>query len=301
MAAKLIQPSDTIEVQQLCCLLFGQPGSRKTSLAQTADEPITLAFDPGIYRAYGRKAAVQFDSWDDVRSFDLSPYKTIVVDTVGMCLDKMSEAIIRDNPKNGNKMGGLSLPGYGVLKSQVAQWVGSIRAKGQSILFLAHEKGEKNGDSVYYCPDIVGGSYNTLMNHCDMVGYMHFDSGKRVIDFTPTDGWMAKTPPCNWGQIALPDFAVEPAFLGKLMAEAKASMGRISSESAKVAAVVEEWRAFLSDDDPSLDEFNAALADLTKLDKATKAQVWHLCLERAAAKGLDFDKTSKAFVAKEAA
>src|SRR4051812_16742096 len=65
---KLIRATDPIAVKSICVLVYGQPGSRKTSLAQTADLPFTMAFDPGIYRAFGRRDCSQFDqySWDQI-------------------------------------------------------------------------------------------------------------------------------------------------------------------------------------------------------------------------------------------
>lgn len=301
MAAKLILPTEPMAVENLCVLLYGQPGARKTSLAQTADAPITFAFDPGIYRAYGRKDAVLFDSWADVLRFDAGPYKTVVVDTIGMCLDKLAAAVIAENPKNGNRLGGLSLPGFGALKESFKQWVGQVRRRGQTLVFVAHEKAEKNGDEPYYCPDIVGGSYNTLMNVCDAVGYLHFEGGRRVIDFAPTDRFMAKVPPWDRdSHIALPDFGKEPAFLANLIAEAKASMGRVSAASAQVSAAVKEWQDFLADPATTLGQLNQKLPALGKLDKAAKAQVWGLIEKEAAECMWDFDKATRQFVARDA-
>ena len=302
MAVKILHPTDPIEVKQLCCLIYGQPGSRKSSLAQTAHNPITLATDPGIYRAYGRKLAVDVDAWADVLEAcnlpEVAAASTVNVDTLGMALDKLGTAIIQDNPKHGNRMGGLSLQGYGVLKSQFAQWVAGMKGKGKDLVFIAHEKIEKNGDETYACPDIVGGSYNTLMNIADAVGYMHFDAGKRVIDFAPTDRWMAKVPPCGWGQIVLPDFGKEPNFLANLIAEAKASMGRISAQSAALAGVVEEWRRWL-ETSPKLGEFNLKIAaEMPKLGNGIKAQAWKLCCDHAETAEWVFEKGPKAFVAK---
>lgn len=301
MAARLIAPNEPIEVKQICALCYGQPGSKKTSMAQTAENPITLAFDPGIYRAFGRKGAAVFDTWGDVLGFDLKPYSTIVVDTIGMCLDRLALAVIAESPKHGNRLGGLSLQGYGVLKTQFAAWVNSIKERGQDIVFLAHEKAEKNGDESYYCPDIVGGSYQTLMNHCDMVGYLHFANGKRVVDFAPTDRWMAKVPP--WGRdphIELPDFGAQPTFLRDLLTEAKASMGRISAEGAKVAQVVQQWATDLEEMD--LATLNAILPTKFKeLQNGTKAQVWKLIEQYAARAGWVFDYGAKAFRAPQGA
>lgn len=303
MAARLIQPTDAIEVSHLCVLIYGQPGARKTSLAQTADEPITFAFDQGVYRAYGRKAAVLFDTWADVIGFDTRPYKTIVVDTVGMCLDKLAVSVIAANAKNGNKLGGLSLPGFGVLKEQFKQWVSTCRERKQDLVFVAHEKDEKNGDDTYYRPDIVGSSYATLMNVCDLVGYLHFEGGRRVVDFAPSDRFMAKVPPWDRdAHIELPDFGREPRFLGDLIREAKASMGRVSEASAAVAQVVAGWQERLAAD-PSLADFNGFLADpaLKELKGGVKAQVWALFEQHAKAAGWAFDKAAKQFTAQEAA
>jgi len=301
MTAKLIQPTDPIEVSQICALCYGQPGSRKSSLCQTADEPITLAMDPGIYRAYGRKTAALFDTWRDVLDFNLDGYKTVVVDTIGMCLDKLGQAVIADSPKNGNRLGGLSLQGYGQLKVQFAAWVTSCRARGQDLVFTAHEKVERNGDDPYYCPDIIGGSYATVMNVADCVGYLHHERGRQVIDFAPTDRWMAKSPPCGWGQLPLPDFGREPDYLARLLSEAKASMGRVSAASAEIAGMVEKWQDFLINSGSDIDRINAALPDLGQLSNGVKKQAWHATVAYCEEHGFAFDREAKRFVAKGAA
>lgn len=295
MAAKLIQSTEAIEVNQLITTIYGQPSARKTSMAQTAENPITFAFDErGLARAFGRKTGAMFDNWPDVASFDATGYKTIIIDTIGMCLEKLAASIIADTPKNGNRNGGLTLQGYGVLKAQFAAWTAGIRQRGQDIVFIAHEKAEKIGDDSYYAPDIVGGSYGTVMNLCDLVGYAHFENGHHVVDFQPTDRWMAKMPPCGIGRVKTPDFAAEPKFLANLIAQAKASMGQISAASAEIAAVVDDWKGWLAAE-PDLDALNARLSQLSDLGKHEKTQVWSLIQEYAATWRLTFDKKSKTF------
>lgn len=296
MAVKVIQPNEVYEVKNISCLIYGQPSSSKTSIAQTTDTPITLAFDNLWYKAFGRKTIAMFDSWGDVINYDTSPYKTIVVDTVGKCLSLLSSALIKDNPKNGNRLGGLSLPGYGQLKEQFRQWVEGCKQHGQDLVFIAQEKAEKNGDDTYYCPDIIGGSYNTLMENCDIVGYLHHYNGKQVLDFSPSDRWMAKVPPCNWPQLQLPDFASSPTFLAGLIAEAKASMGQISAASAKIADDLGPWRSWL-DKAPDLDATNANLSDLSSLDPVTKKQAWALITQYAKAHGWKFNRKANTFEA----
>lgn len=86
MSVHLIEPTQTIPVDFVPVLIFGPPGCGKTSLAQTADEPITLDFDRGIHRSFNRKKAARFDRWPDVvEAMDrglFNDYRTIVVDTV---------------------------------------------------------------------------------------------------------------------------------------------------------------------------------------------------------------------------
>ena len=63
MTARLIEPTDPIDITFIPMLIYGPPGSSKTTLAQTADSPITLDFDNGIHRCANRKRAMRFDAW----------------------------------------------------------------------------------------------------------------------------------------------------------------------------------------------------------------------------------------------
>jgi hypothetical protein len=303
MPAKLIKSTDPITVNAITVLLYGQPGSRKSSTAQTANAPLTLDFDGGIHRAFGRKDTVQFESWNDVLTFfaegGANAYQTIVVDTLGRLLDMLSVAVINESTKHGNRMGGLSLPGFGVLKSRFAFWIGALRQGGKDVVLICHEKADKNGDESYMRPDIVGGSYGETMKFADLIGYAHFFNGQRVLDFAPTDLWMAKGP-AQWKPLMLPDFAAEPHFLANLITEAKKTMGQLSNDSLEMAKTVEVWKgAILSS--TTAEDFTKAVTDpvLAALPKVAKAQVWDLMLTEAKAKGLAWDKKAKAFVGKE--
>lgn len=314
MAAKLVKATETINVTRLGTLIYGTPGSRKTSAAQTAERPFTLAFDPGIYRAFGRKDCAMFEAWQDVADLVrghgdeelVSAFhgcKTVVLDTVSAGMNLLAESLIRENAKNGNRNGGLSLAGYGVLAGQFGAFVNAIRSTGKDLLMIAQEDSEKVGDETYYSPAFVGQKfYNTAMEYADLVGYMHFDNGKRVIDFAPSDRWFAKAPPCGIGQVTLPDFKTEPQFLGKIIAEAKASMGRVSEESAKVAAEVDVWVKYLDPEVINLDKLNVEVLDKFRAIPKTdpiRPQVWGLILAFAAKFDCVFDGDKKVFVQKQ--
>lgn len=326
MPATLIESTDPIEIKTLSVLLYGQPGARKSSILQTAAQPFTFAFDKGIYRAHGRKDCAFFDAWGDVvrlcgdaslhRSGShfqtedqpepdryrllvskVASAKTLGIDTLGVCLDKMAEGIIFSNPKMGSRSGGLTIQGYGQLKTTFSNWCGLMRLGGQDLVFICHEDSERRADETYYKPSIVGGSYNTIMNVADLVGYMHFENGKRVLDFTPSDRWMAKSPPCGWPSLILPEFTTQPNWLAERIAEAKASMGKISQQSATVATVVDEWRVWMHGDAATLDEVNLRFrTTLPKVPEASKAAIWKIILDRMIETGHKYIPEKKFFV-----
>jgi hypothetical protein len=296
MAPRLILPTDRIECNSICGLIYGQPGSKKTSLAQTAKNPITFAFDPGISRAYGRKAAYMFESWQDVLEADTAPYDTIVIDTIGMCLDSLAAAIVAQKIKGTtNPQGGLSKSGYGALKNQFAQWSSRMRQLGKSLVFLAHEKVLRDGEEPYYCPDIVGGSYNNIMNIADMVGYLHHEGNKQVLSFRPTDTWMAKIPPTQWGDLPVPLFEDQPHFLANLIDQAKEAIGKVAGDSAEVVKAVEIWEDWLGKM-PDIDTFNTGIVDVADItDKTVKRQAWALIENYARLNHWKFNRGLKKF------
>lgn len=320
MPARFYDSTDPINVENLGILIYGQPGSRKSSLCQTAEKPFTLAFDPGIYRSHGRKGAMMFDSWLDVVQLDkdrdallsgdwmgadpnysagvrqYAEAKTVILDTAGMGLSLLAKQIVAENVKHGSRTGGLSLQGYGVLKNSFRQWAELIKSRKQDVVFVCHEDEVKRGDEQYFQPSIVGGSYDTVMELADMAGRMHFENGKRVIDFYPSDRWMAKTPPCNWtNAMVLPEFSKEPDYFAKLIAQAKASMGAIANASASQAVVVKEWDDW--SEKATIDEVNAFLisSKYTGMQEPTKSIVRKMVWEKVTKAGYQWNADGKFF------
>ena len=154
MAAQLIQETDQIDVSSLSMLIYSQPGSWKTSLAQTANDPITLDFDRGAHRAFNRKAVLRFDAWRDVAETGkyLEGKKTLVVDTIGRALDMLAADIVATNAKHGSAAGGLSLQGYGALKSRFAQWMNNVRLAKVDVVMIAHEREERTETTATCAP-----------------------------------------------------------------------------------------------------------------------------------------------------
>lgn len=300
MAAQLIEESDVVTVTALATVIFGPPGTGKTSLAQTADQPFTLDFDRGVHRSFNRKRAMRFDAWGDVLAADphIRACKTVVVDTIGRLLDVLSADIIAESAKNMQRGGGLSLQGFGILKARFAAWMNQLRLAGKDVVLVCHEKEEKDGDNRIMRPDIQGGSYTEVHKLTDLIGYLGMDhsGGRRTLDFNPSDRHIGKNA-CGWEPLAVPKLEENPTFLADLLADAKARIGKTAEASAAIARAVDEWDARLTGTQ-TLADLNDLLTspELKAVPKSAKSQVWAVFEQFADAKGWAFDKTAKHFV-----
>lgn len=311
MAARLIEETDIIDVSNPPVLLFGQPGSGKTSLAQTASNPITLDFDGGVHRSAFRRRVLRMEAWEDVidvqrngikgkdGKFIMGPnfegHPEVVIDTVGTCLRLMGKSIIAGNAKMGTRQGALSMQGWGALKELFDGFVAGLRASGKQLIMIAHEKEDKDGDQRVIRPDIQGGSYAIVTQNADLVGYVSFHNGSRWAAWDPCDTHFAK----NGGNLpsqAIPDFATNPQYFAGLLAMAKANLGKTAAASAAVAKAADEWQDRL-EAGPDLDAFNEMLPGLKGLGQAAKTQAWNMCQAYAKKSNWTFDKTSNKFVA----
>jgi hypothetical protein len=294
---KIIRANEAIAVAHPVFMIFGQPGIGKSSLGYSAADPLLLDFDNGAHRAANRRDTLQIGTWADVTELTehpeaLAPYQTIVVDTVGRCLDLMSTDIIAANPKMGRD-GNLSLQGYGVLKARFRLWIAQLRTLGKDVVLIAHDKEEGDADSKSVRPDITGGSYAEVMKVSDFVGYVAMSGKQRVLDFNPTDKWIGKNP-AGWAPLTLPPVAKAQTVLADLIVAGRAALGAISAQSSKVATQVETWReAIAAFTTP--EEINAAIVEVSTLGATVAPQVKKLLNDRAKALRLVWSPVQKAY------
>lgn len=304
MAIKILKSTDPVTISTLIQLVYGDPGAGKTSLAFTANKPLALDFDRGVHRSGYRKDAVEVESWADIAGLtehDLAGYDTIIVDTVGRCLDVLAAEIIRDNPKLGNKSGALTLQGYGALKSGFAAWLKKIRSFGKDVVLVAHAVESRDGDSLIVRPDITGGSYAEIFKVADGVAYLHMSDKQRVLEFNPTDRYVGKNP-AALDTVKVPNFSEESDFLASLIEQTKHAMGALSAEAQAVVQIVGDWRQSI-DSVADAAGMNNLLADVNGIESATaQAQIKALMAKRCKDIDVQWDAKQKAFVAiKEAA
>lgn len=296
---RILKSTDAIEVNQLAVVVYAPPGLGKTSLGFSAESPLLLDFDKGSHRSGNRGDTVQVESWADVAGIgadDLKPYKTLVMDTAGRALDALTVDIIAGNPKLG-RGGALTLQGYGELKARFIAYTKLIRSFGLDIVLLAHSDEQRNGDDVIERLDVQGGSKNELYKAADMMGRLSIKAGKRVLNFNPTDTAFGKNP-AGFPELSVPDFSVEPRFLGKIIADTKGALNKQTAEQKTAASELADWQTKF-DELTTAEDFNdTAKVVADKASASVKINAGRLLVKVATAKGLVFDKKAKVFAEK---
>lgn len=191
-------------------LIYGDPGMGKTTLGLSAPDPLLLDFDRGVHRInpMHQGDTVQVNSWEDVLALlkeDLSKYKTLVYDTAGKMLDFMSAYIIKQDPKMAMRDGSLALKGYGARKTMFQNHLKQITLMGKNLVFIAHDKEEKDNDTKFVRPEIGGSSGGDLIKEIDLVGFMEAIGKKRTISFDPCEKFYGKNTCGLAPLIELPD------------------------------------------------------------------------------------------------
>ncbi len=196
--SKIRKPHELNVVTTLKALVYGQPGLGKTTFALSAPNPVLLDFDNGVHRVNPahQKDTLQIGSWqdcvDELNAGTFAPYQTIVIDTAGKMLDYMGAWLIQRNPKLGKSNGALSLQGYGERKSEFNAFIKRLATMGKHVVFIAHEKEEKDNETTYKRPEVGGSSGNDLYKELDLIGYMEAIGKKRTISFLPQEKYYAK-------------------------------------------------------------------------------------------------------------
>ena len=238
-------------------LVYGQPGIGKTTLALSSPQPVLFDFDGGVTRV--NKAhqcpTLQVKSWDEalaaleeLKSGDV-PCKTIVVDTAGKMLDYMSEYIMRNDPKMRMRDGSLALKGYGQRKVMFINFIKTVSLMGKNVVFVAHEKEDKDGETRRVRPDMSGSSLGDLIKELDLVGYMQAFGKERTICWTPNEQYYAKNT-CN-----LPEYEKVPIIID--------AQGGISGENDFLSNTFSNYADYLKKQAQIGEDYNALVAQIT--------------------------------------
>lgn len=302
----LKNPNEINEDVKLAGLIYGQPGVGKTTLALSSPNPVLIDADQGMRRVEKRfqVPSLPLVNYKDflalLESNELAPFDTIVVDTMGKLIDKMGDYLIADNPKMRNPAtGGLSLPGFGAVRQSFQQLLRKVQAKGKHIIFVAHEKEEKDADTRFVRPDVSGSAGKDLVKDLDFMGYMEMRGNKRTISFSPSEKYYAKNSLQLDQVIEIPDTKAGNTFITTNILDR--SIARLKADDEQNMLYV----ALVKQNDELIASVtDAATADAVLVALNAAQVIWdserlakHRLNEKAKSLGLQYDKTVKKFKA----
>lgn len=266
------KPNELETTSTIKMLIYGQPGMGKSTLALSAPEPVMFDFDGGVNRV--NKAfqcpTLQVQSWeqaldalDELKSGEV-PFQTIVIDTAGKMLDFMSDYIMRNDSKMKMRDGSLALKGYGARKVMFIEFLKRVTLMGKNIVFVAHEKEDKDGDTRIVRPDMGGSSLGDLLKELDLVGYMQANGTDRAIYWSPQEKFYAKNT-CN-----LPQWHKVPTIVNE-NAEVVGQNNFLSNIFASYNQYLAQQASIGNDYNDLIEQIKSDIDSITDVDTANKA------------------------------
>jgi hypothetical protein len=276
--------------------LYGEPGSAKTTLGNTADKPLILDFDRGVSRSFYRQDTLIMNGWEDVlteeKAGTFKHYKTIVVDTAKAALDDflMVWVVQQDFKLQKNK-----LQAYGAIGDEFKRFLNTCRSIGADVIIIAHAK--KDDDTKRSIPDVTGQSYQLILRVADQVGYVSFVNNQRNIQWTPTDLTIGKNT-ANLPMMPVPD-KTDPSlksFMSEVIASVKKSIVSMSEAQREALEKSESFQKQIADI-TKVDDLNMLITPIQELAKYLRDPLNKLISEKAISKGWIYKKELKQFVA----
>ena len=143
----IIKKDDVTPERPVIIVLYGQPGSGKTSVATTAEVPLLVDTDRGYDRSVQRVDTLVANRWEDILGAqnDMSSYKTIIVDTAKATLDDyLSTYAVQTDYKLAKN----TLKKFGRMADDFKAFVNVLRQNGSDIIFICHDKEQSEGDII---------------------------------------------------------------------------------------------------------------------------------------------------------
>lgn len=309
------KPSDmTFENKNLIMILSGLPGTGKTTLALSAPDVLLLDFDEGLSRVSPahRKDASICVTFDEVKA-DVAAakgqYKTVVVDTGGALIDMLKQYVI-DHPDDysggAKKSGGISQQGFGYVKQLFLDFSADLR-KNFNVVYIFHEAKSKNGESIFYDLVCEGSAKTLVYQPADLAAHLFIMNNRRMLGFTPTEEYTAKSAYGIRGVIPIPELKDgDPNdFLTKLFEKVRENL------KAETATLAPQQKAYddLMASVPSMmeaitdaDSANQFMGVIDTLPHAmtSKKEIGAIYKARCKEIGLAWDGKQKAWVAGDA-
>lgn len=297
----LIKKPEEIENKTLLKgMIYGVPGGGKTTLALSAPKPLLIDTDNGVTRVERRfwPDTVQVKKYEDVLAVlkeNLDAYDTVVVDTAGKLVDYMCDYAMALNPAYRQSDGSLTQKGWGAVKVLFKDLFRTLEKLGKNLIFVAHEKEDKDGEVRILRPDIAGSAKNDLIKDLDFMGYLDIVNDKRTLHLSPTAKFYAKNSIGVCGCLPIWDTGEKPNLFLSDVLFAKVTETKRAEAVKKQAydALVAQLERYVQDL-----PVNEALERVQQAEHIwdSKLLVWRNLSDKASAEGMEYDKASKQFV-----
>lgn len=290
----ILRKDEAFPKRPVIIVLYGTPGVGKTSLANTANNPLLLDCDRGSDRAANRVDTIVAKSWDDVLKDEgeMNSYSTISIDTAKAVLD---DYLINHVVKNDYKLKSNKLRMYGEIGDEFKAFINRRRESNADIVIIAHAKEEKDGDVIKVSPDVTGQSKDLILRIADQVGFVTTINNKRVISFDPTDKAIGKNvariPATEIPDETKPEFAT---FMASIIERVKESLQKQSEEQIATLKKNEEILYSISILEQP-ENADAILTEIFTLKKHQQAGLKAALNEKVTSLGFVYNKATKKF------
>ena len=303
--------------QTFSMIIYGSPGTGKTTMALSAPNPLLLDFDNGIsrVRAEHRKdtsvCANYEEVLEDIKSPAMKDYETVVIDTGGSFITFLKDWAFRTRPGCRTKDGNFNnMKGFVEIKAEFARFTDQItKVMKKNVIYVFHsvESADKDGNPIQRLM-CEGATKNTVWTPCDFGGYVQMIGRERVICFTPEQEYFAKGTHGITGQIPVPELApgVKNDFITRLFQTARENIQKENDVFAPQKAAYEAAMAKVDEilsGVKTVEDINNAVNSIAALEHALTSKKEAGVKLGALAKQLGFswDKAAQTYVVKEPA
>lgn len=287
-------------------VLSGQPGVGKTTVAMSAPNPILFDFDNGVSRLRAEHRGLTSTNntyegfLEDLNSAEYKQAESVIIDTAGSLIQLMQPWAKKQDPKaakDGRAM-------FGIIKREFDRLCHQIRVIDKKhMVIIFHTTETQKGDIIAVRLSCEGSAKDIVWTPADLGCYMFIMGGKRLMGFSPTEEYFAKSCFGIGGLRAVPE--LQPGqkndFLTKLFEEAKVNLAHdMELFAPKQEAYNQAMSAGrkLIEDAKDLDALTTAAATIKEMphELTSKAELGAMLGEKAKALGGVWNKEEGKYV-----